>query len=102
MQNFYEDQVKLYSEAADVTIYYTVHLYVELKSWKPLPGVRLEAQEAFVDWVEFDYYEATEYYPEGHRVAEGNDEESFKKIYPQLAAPWETFKAQVLKGDHHV
>ena len=102
MQDFYEDQVKLYSDAADVTVYYTVHLHIELKSWKPLPGVRLEAQETFINRVEFDYYEATEYQPDGHQTAESSDEELFKQNYPQFVAPWETFKTQILKGDSHV
>ena len=98
MRDFYEDEVKLYSEAVDVKIYFTIELYNELKAWKPLPGVRLENVEQFIEDIHFNSFEATEYHEVGTTTAAGTDEEYFLKRYPQFCQPWETFKCKVLKG----
>ena len=98
VQNFYEDEVKLYSDEVDVKIYFTVELYNELKAWKPLPGVRLEHVEQFIEDVRFDSFEATEYHEVGTTTVAGTDEEYFLKRYPQFSQPWSIFKHKVLKG----
>ena len=97
-QDFYEDKIKLYSEVADVYIYYTVELYNELKSWKPITGVRLEHVEQFIEDIQFNAFEAIEYHDADTTTVVGTDEEYFLKRYPQFSQPWATFKHNLLKG----
>ena len=92
MQDFYEDEIKLFSETADVVIYFTVQLSVEIKSWRPITGVRLEHAKTYIESIEFDSFQATEYLDIGTKETAGEDEDFFLNHYPQFALPWATFK----------
>lgn len=96
MQDFYEDELKLFSNLVDIHVYFTVELYIEVKSWMPIDGVRLEAKESFVENIILDDFEATEYLDIGTKTVVGSDEESMLRLYPQFEKPWNTFKHNLL------